>query len=435
MFKERAIDFDWGTRVPSNMYNSTTGLCYESSLAQVGFDNMLSMIDVRSEACANATRSYSGSTYSGLNSERFYSTERPRPHFNNCDHHIKKGVNHPITVAYHGYTSGISKVYYFYPYYRFSPDCALDDIDSVERHQDIDLRNAQATAWGTMQPRFEGDISMFNFLMELRDFRSLLRLLRNKPLKKLRNFFVRKRRTIDPTKPIAQTYLMNEFALKPLLSDIYKITIQMEDIISEKQQEFADAGRERSSRHYDEIFTHTNSECRSATTANYDLGTRCGETLSTNFTATMEYSYRYNMRGALSAFTKYWGLQPSPEAIWNAIPFSFIVDYFLGVGDAIRVTSRDENVGLTLHQYCESLTTVRSAGFYIRPETMYCGMIGRSSITLNDLPSSDILVAGVTSSLYSRRRTYPNKGLIIPRIKMASSKQALNLGALLRCFF
>lgn len=437
MLKDRAIDINWGLSSPfDRKYCGLNGLMWNSALTELGYDTMANMALRRSEGMSNATLTWGpASSYEGLGREKFYSTNRPRPHFNDCDHHIKRGVSIPVTVAYLGYTQGLSSTYYFYPYFRFSRGCDGIDVGTVDKHIDVDLRNAQATAWSTMQPRFEGDISMFNFLMELRDFRSLLRLLRRKPLKKLRNFFVRKKRTLDPTKPIAQTYLMNEFALKPLLSDIYKITIQLQETVKDAQQKFADAGDERSSRHYSETFTEMRTDTRSAYAISREQGARIGSTLETVFTATMEYSYRYNMRTPLDAFMKYWGLYASPEAIWNAVPFTFIVDYFLGVGDAIRITSRDRNVGLSLHQYCESLCTTRSTGFYVLPDKTYCGIITDQAIDLPDLPSSDILCAGMTSSLYSRRRTQPNKGLVIPRIKMPSSKQALNLGALLRCFF
>jgi hypothetical protein len=298
------------------------------------------------------------------------------------------------------------------------------------KHTPYNWSNAQRTAWAVMQPRFEGDISMFNFLLELKDVRELLHLLKAKPLRKLRNFFRRKRKLFDPTKPIAQAHLTNEFALKPLLSDIYTIVCQINQNVLDAQSDFADAGLGRNARHYSETAVIDDTGFTANTYRYYNQGS--GVIEWQRFTATMEYSYQYSARSSIDAFMRYWGLTPSWEAIWNAIPFSFVVDYFIKVGNSIAAMEKDPNVELELHQYCESILSKRQTGSFFIKERALRGTIISDGRSVQD---EYFLHSGRETSLYTRRVAAPNKGAVLPRISMLSSKQGANLAALLRCFF
>lgn len=438
MFKERAIDFDWGLDIGDNhLYSPNSANATEDYMLNYEWANSADLHKQRGIGVSTAIAPYGGSSWGPDGMESFRATEYPKPRFNSVDHLVNKGVNYPVTYAALTYRNRFQ----LFNFWRYEPNItgltADLEIVPVNRHLGADLRNAQATAWGTMQPRFEGDISMFNFLVELRDFKSLFVALRNKPWKRLGRYFKRlKRKGVDPTKPLAQARLTSEFALKPLISDIVKITAQISETVTAAQQDFADAGAESSSRHYTETFNGSFNSTVSAAYAKYQPFINSGNQEHMKFTATMQYTYMYSQRGTVNAIMRYWGLNPTPEAIWNAIPFSFLFDYVIGIGDAIRVMDRDKRVELSLHQYCESYLTTRNAGIYVRPDFIRVGILGTGRDSFEgSLPISDILVAGVTSSLYSRRVTSPNKGLVIPRLRTPTSKQGWNCAALLRCFF
>jgi len=275
---------------------------------------------------------------------------------------------------------------------------------------------------------------MFNFIYELKDFRSLARFLLNKPLRKLSNMFKRLRRKpqFDPTLPLSRLHLANEFALKPLISDIVRITCQIEELISSVQQDFADAGRERSSRHYSQSFDVKNDDIRTAYYIARNPHLFVGQSEQLKFTATMEYSYEYNMRSTISAFVKYWGIQPSQEAIWNAIPGSFLVDYFLKVGKALAINSRDKNVLLELHQYCESLLSERTDGIHFTGSHL-AGPLNLGSHERSG--DGKHLVSGYFATLYTRNITRPKTGPVMPQLARPTTKQGWNMLALLRNFF
>lgn len=376
-----------------------------------------------------------GLAESGVGTQSFYSSERKRPYFNNCTNRKTSGLIHTFTFG--GYQKGTgmsnqssSRNSYYCPCkYHYYPTTGFGSVNSFDKHTPVDWSNAQRTAWHEMQPRFEGDVSMFNFILELRDFKELSRLLLNKPIRKLRNYFRRNRKWLDPTKPLAQAHLMNEFALKPLLSDIITITSQMDEIVLSAQREFADAGLGRNSRHWSEEIIVNDDALSYGGYYYYYLAD--GEVETQRFTATMEHSYEYSARKSLDAFLRYWGLTPTWESIWNAIPFSFLLDYFVKIGRSIAAMEHDPNVDLELHQYCESILSTRSVGRHLVGDYLYDGIaVIDGKVRRDKLP----LVSGVKTSLYTRRVTSPNKGAVLPVVTKPSSKQALNAAALLRCF-
>lgn len=411
----------------------------ESTALEQGWDSLDYLMEQRRIGMETATKVRTIPEHIGV--EQFSSSRRKRPLFNNCTHRKTYAVNHAYTAAFKiRDTFSVYSINNLRKYYRESFP-SVDDVGLLDQHfSTAGVRNAQCTAWGTMQPRFEGDVNLFVFLAELRDFKSLLRIMANKPLLKLSNW-IRRLRTksrklrLDPSLPLAQAHLTNEFAIKPLISDIISITCQLETLAREAQQKFADAGRERSSRHYTEELFRDDFDTRTAYKQSNAPHLLEGTSKTLTFNATMEYSYRYNMRGPLQAFMRYWGLVPNAEAVWELIPFSFLLDYFIKIGDSIRTASRDGHVDLNLSQYCESITSYSTNGIHYKSEHLYAPLItgeGLGNLAYDRSPNG--LVSGYVSSLYTRRVTTPNRGLALPRLAVPSGKQGLNMLALARCF-
>jgi hypothetical protein len=437
MQKSREVTADFGSYPNGVLPYSTSSLA--SKVSQISNYYVAYGVDNLEDLLLKAWRvghynlgfqsSYNANNYEfGVGNEYFWSTENPRPVFNNCTHRRTSGVCKTFTMA--GYrqkpVQTWSSIWMPARYY-FTPTGTSQA--PVTKHASQDWSNAQRSAWWEMQPRFEGDISLFNFLLELKDVKELLRLLRRLPMRKLRNLFRRKRRHYDPTRPMAELHLLNEFGLKPLIADIITITCQLEQQVQEAQSAFAEAGLGRNSRHWSE--TRVIDDSGLTYGGNYYYYRAIGQVELQTFTATMEYSYNYSARSEIAAFMRYWGLVPTWESVWNAMPFTFLVDYVSKVGKSIARMEKDPNVDLLMRQYCESLFTQRSSGIHLVPAECHEGVAVVDGVVRSDkLP----LVSGYQSSLYTRRVAHPNRGAALPGFVRPSSRQALNSAALLRCF-
>jgi hypothetical protein len=282
-----------------------------------------------------------------------------------------------------------------------------------------------------MQPEFEGKVSMLNFIFELKDFRDMAKVMANKPLKQLASMFNRNTRRSPVSAPnaanraldaIAEARLVNEFAIKPLIQDIITIHLELKEMIDELQEDFYSAGTDENTRHYSEEFEHSASLSRD----NFG-GLFTGYRYTTLFTATLKYTYTYRMRSTLDAIKQYYGLNLTAEALWNAIPFSFLADYFVNIGKTLHIMEHDPNVRTIAHEYCESLLTANRLGSFILPgdvRTKTPVLVDHQHVT------SDTLVTGTESSLYTRRVAWPDYGPVAPRFKLPSYGQNLNMLAL-----
>lgn len=400
-------------------------------------------------AALRATEMNVPDAYTGQ--EFFTSSERPYPMWNDCTHIKDRYVNLPYGIFWPRYQDDL--YYYVEPYYRLSPLTGTTPWDGTKASFG-DFESAKRRAWWAMQPRFEGDISMLNFIFELKDFRDIVKSfmrMRSPSLlaKEMRSHQARLRRISAKLTPksrslssmtssvvkggmttaeiLAQLHLINEFAIKPTINDVGSILSQIGVVVREAQAEFLRRGQEAQVSHYSESITH----CDSLTPASkyvYWYGT--GTYHKTTFTATLEYKYNYLLRSQTDAFLRYWGLKFTPEVIWNAIPFSFLADYFAKIGNAIHFMSTDPNTTLMSTRYCESLLCEYVSGKATigdpRPNLCVNGVISE--------PKRGVPITGHTGSFYQRRLTSPNKGSATPRFSLPTGKQGANMAALAMCF-
>lgn len=360
----------------------------------------------------------------------FDSSSYPFPRYNNLKNLKIYACNYPLYMS-RRYRNGMTIEY---RYYRF-PSGAYSPLE--ELRADWDGTGAAARrAWWTMQPRFEGDVSMLNFLFELKDFKDIVKhgmKFNYKNLKAEFKFLLKyfRRAARDPSKPLAQAHLTKEFALKPLIRDIKEIHAQLGQLVREVQADFEAQGHELQKTHYSENLAYEDNLTRKSSS---DFNIYLGTQKQTKFTATMEYKYKYSMRPEMDAFLKYWGLNGSFEAYWNMVPFTFLVDYFIKIGDSFHAMETDPNVELLAKQYCESVLTQFDSGmFLVSHPNAYAYVV--DGVYYN--PQSAIrpvLTGGLRGTMYERRVTHPNRGLYIPRVSLPSFKQKQNMLALARCF-
>lgn len=373
-----------------------------------------------------------------LGFESFWSTQRRRPQFNTCSHAKVETVCLAVTGILAHYNKKYGGAYDLrsaglLQRYRVKP--VSYELEPIKRHPALDTSGFSARAWHTMQPEFEGNVEMLNFLYELKDFKSIMKFMNRYALRDLVDIIksnvrrLKRRRAykgqsfIDPTIPAAELYLTHQFVLKPLISDLVSIGDQLKCMVEEAQQQFALEGLAGNTRHYTEIIT-SSSEPSDVDKRYY----RSGVLNSTTATATLSYTYGYSNREPLDAIMRYWGLQGSAEVLWNALPFTFLVDYVLNVGQTLSMMEHDPNVKLNVAQYCESLLTEHSIGKFLgtAPRWSPCLVDGQVP------PDRDTLISGSKATFYSRELRDPNWGPVSPQLKLPNFRQSLNCAALLR---
>lgn len=299
--------------------------------------------------------------------------------------------------------------------------------------------NLQAEAYWTMRPRFEGNISLINALYELKDFRDVLKIVNPKNMgrlfRSLQNSLISKP-VSSSTEIAASLHLLNAFAVQPLLADIKTAVAQAQKIVLEHQDTFNVKENKRYfTKVFDPVVNLTGASPNSSETL-YN-----GYRTSRSFTAVLSYRQEYKPRKAYDAFVTYWGLNPFQiEAVWNALPFSFLADYLMSIGRSFHLMRRDPNIDFFPKDYTESILLETQNGSFIGPGVnnslgiLVCNTreLGYTYEGDNFSSAHPMHVTGFSSSYYQRRLTSPYFGPVLPRIKVPSTKQGLNMLALLR---
>lgn len=421
MYKERSVPIDYGDS-PGGRYYLFSG------------EQNYTLPYLHNEAwCRNKYDSVLGSSYRGSlgfsGMEKIEYDRGGHTRFNNCNHVCSKEMSRTFFFAWMtSPPAGYSRLAWYQRY--IAPLTSVTLYDN--HHLTDDVMLARNRAWWNMQPRFEGEVDMLNFLFEMKDFKVCAKHLFRPDMSDLRQM-MRKRRfpkVNDPTLPVAEATLLWNFALRPLMRDLTEIIAQAQLCALDAQTQFQGRGLEYQKSHYSEELARE--EVLSTPNAKYWYW-RNGKVHKTKFTATMEYKYRYTPRDAYATFIRFWGLNPDFEAIWNGLPFSFVFDYMCAIGKSIHAMETDKNVTLSYRQYCESLVTTLDSGVFIVPDPRIGGLIvGGQWI---DTPQDYILVNGLSSKIYHRYNATPSRGPALPKLRQPSGTQIANLVALARCLF
>lgn len=350
-------------------------------------------------------------------------TNNGRQKINDCDHAKNTGVSHAFTGFIN--VPGSTTLQRMYLYHRCPSSFAT--LDDIRRHPDLDYKQFSYEAWLTMEPEFRGVLSMLNFIYELKDFKQLAKFAHKLDLTKLLRVaqqMKRKVKKIDQTKNAAEVHLMYGFAIKPLIADLINIHSQIWLIASEAQRLFQLEGCFANRRHYSQSYVFQEDLVP-------DSNWYFGQLLNTKLTATLDYKYQYKSRTNFGAFTRWWGLDINLETIWNALPWSFLVDYAFNVGETFKLIRRDAHLKVDVLDYCESIKTSHTLGYHISDDQ--CATEVGLYVPGVSSQGGYSFLSGTESSLYSRKRTLPIQyGSVSPKFSWASKSQLLNVGALLR---
>lgn len=380
-----------------------------------------------------------------LGNQIFSSTTRPVPEYNYCRNQKLKLVCHPYGYWANDYRGGVTQGYIPYTRMQLPIGTAVPTAPAQIDWSESDF--ASNRAWWTMQPRFEGDFQALNFLFELKDFKNIAKgisALRpgeiTNSLKRAKSMINKARRAVEKgntlsktletaragSRAAAEAILIKHFAIDPTIRDLTTLHAQLNNLVSDVQHRFRDKGLTENSRHYSETISEFDETVIGAKGYYWRAsGTRVTDV----FTATMSHSYTYKMRNHVDALKRYYGAELNAEVAWNAMPFTFLIDYFVKIGDAISAMRKDPNVMLTIHRYCESRLVTKRVGFSMvaDPKLSACIINCREG-------RHGQLFTGYEGTLYERRVVPPRKGVALPRVKLPSVKQAINIAALVRCF-
>lgn len=432
-------------------YSSTSGSVYDFSPT---FGDKMNLSKLFAEGLGRATSYITVPSYVGQ--QTFSSSQSPRPQFNNCNNFKVRGVELPVTFC--NLAIYRTNYYYWAEMTRLGIPAGSSALLATPANPSsywIHCDGAQRRAWWSMQPRFEGEFSALNFIYELKDFKDIARhLSKIRPSKILDTVKGLKRRLTYAQKQVAQgstsstlvrtanaatqtmaeVHLAKVFAVDPTIRDLTTLHGQLITLIKEKQQEFFDRGTDTQSTHYSEVIDQ---DSNLTNYTNNKYWHTYGSQSKVTFTATLEYRYEYKMRSWLEALKRYYGLNVNASVVWNALPFSFVLDYFLKVGQAIDFMSTDPNVELRMKQYCESLLSEATSGYSLSSDSRNHVLInGGASLKSGEVQSpAGQLIAGYQGTWYVRRVTSPNKGAALPRLSLPSSKQVTNLVALVRAMW
>jgi hypothetical protein len=194
------------------------------------------------------------------------------------------------------------------------------------------------------RPKFKAPVSMPNFLYELKDLKRLVpsyRTIRSYSefLAGVSNRFFSnlKKRADVVSDATASQYLNAKFGYLPLIDDLVKLDSAIKSYNSTLRKFIRDGTRTQRSLYREEVeaFTGSNISLGTNAYANYYSRTRYSKTY---YTLTIRYGYnvRLPMLRVPNTFLKYLGFRNNPRILWDAIPFSFVLDWFFRFGKALE---------------------------------------------------------------------------------------------------
>jgi hypothetical protein len=224
-----------------------------------------------------------------------------------------------------------------------------------------------------MLPRIKEELSLINSIYELKDFKSFPTFL--KKLSDFPDLFRKGQEVLKPLRLIADSYLQYAFNLKPLVSDISGLYRSLSTREKALNNLITRAGRVQT-RHFqvllneetNDVVEHTYSFDQGSGQSFYKVTGAKSTFMSfvepTVFHAEIEYNYNYTQyqleHARVLALLDAFGVNLNPAIIWNAIPWSFVVDWVLGVSQYLKQFSiRNMEPVINIRQYLWSVRRVR----------------------------------------------------------------------------
>lgn len=225
-----------------------------------------------------------------------------------------------------------------------------------------DLDSLLQTSLNAMLPRIKAELSIVNSLIELKDFLTMRKTIESVLARATKFEFSHlrsSRRLTDLFRTKADVYLQYKFNIAPLLSDISGIYRSLANTERRINDFITRSGRVRVS-HFTRSLTELSETESSIQTDgayvafDYMSGTpynlysqyqsqRFTSTEPASFHVQLQYNYNYTQyqleHARVLALLDSLGLNLNPAIIWNALPWSFVVDWVLGVNRYLTSTN------------------------------------------------------------------------------------------------
>lgn len=194
-----------------------------------------------------------------------------------------------------------------------------------------------ANAVQSMWPKIKTEMSLINSIYELKDFKTTPRMVADWGKLLLSKKSIPLRRVV---RELANANLFNSFALQPLMSDIAALRTAISTLNSRVQNLLKLQDRWIVSHYQERIDAPHNTEASTGGYSRYSTGTTTVRSTlldwSAWYRAQMEFSYKltsYQREHARElAILDSLGINYNPAIIWNALPWSFVVDWIFRVG-------------------------------------------------------------------------------------------------------
>jgi hypothetical protein len=259
----------------------------------------------------------------------------------------------------------------------------FDDGQSKGIPIPTEIEELKARSLQTMLPKIRASLSLPNTLYELKDFKRLPATLSRvmKFLKGLPSLASSSRggKTLRSLlKGTADGYLEYSFNIAPLLSDIAALKTALKDTRKQLKQLKSYAGRRLTSHfvwpladtYVDRLTSHEqlpmgySANSLKPVTRQVKYSTRV-------FHATLDYVYGYHNLSVFddetAALLDVLGVNLNPAIIWNALPWTFVVDWIIGVNRWLdQFQMRNLEPITYIRQYCWSIHAKRTV-------TLTCG--------------------------------------------------------------
>jgi len=271
-----------------------------------------------------------------------------------------------------------------------------------------------------MLPRIKAELSLLNSLIELKDFKTLPHTLAS-----IGGFLVKTGKTLRSLfRTASDGYLQAQFNVLPLLSDISGIRAALSRTEKRINDLVSRQGRVQS-RHFTLFLDELEPDAYKTTGDTYvmcpvrvpgyhDITSTVARRLVINhptiFHTQVQYNYNYTeyqvahaqLLGLLDAL----GVNLNPAIIWNAIPWSFVIDWVVGVSRWLNQFKGSAlEPMINIHRYLWSVKRRRDT--YITLEN--------SAVPVSQYPSYPILrnpLPGVHETAYSRSVSIPEMSSI-----------------------